>query len=265
MFLTAIALDCKRVGYDSGWLASFRRENVDLVSSPLVRISENGIETADGQSYPVEIIVWATGFAVTDSGVGLNHGVYGEDGIELSEKFKSSGGAYGYLGVAMPDVPNCFAVLGPNAIAMSWGYTLGNNVSSLSHSSPTLPPVCPLLFWRTSDTDDDLYNRLSLSQGSSKDYTIESFHRSSSNTKLSKSTTDTFNTESRIRSGTLQNAVEAGTSTLPQERSRFLLLSVRVSFASLCFLLFRFGDDSHSRRNHLTGLISYIERFNLLQ
>ncbi|GAA5839865.1 hypothetical protein JCM5353_007698 [Sporobolomyces roseus] len=125
-------LDCKRVGYDSGWLASFRRENVDLVSSPLVRISENGIETADGQSYPVEIIVWATGFAVTDSGVGLNHGVYGEDGIELSEKFKSSGGAYGYLGVAMPDVPNYFAVLGPNAIAMSWGYTLGNNTEFIA-------------------------------------------------------------------------------------------------------------------------------------
>ncbi|GAA5929924.1 flavin-containing monooxygenase [Sporobolomyces koalae] len=125
-------LDCKRVGYDTGWLRSFRKENVDLVSSAIVRVTETGIETADGRSFPLDVIIWGTGFAVTDTGIGLNHGVYGEDGIELSEKYKQAGGAYGYLGVAMPDVPNYFAVLGPNAIAMSWGYTLRNNTEFIA-------------------------------------------------------------------------------------------------------------------------------------
>ncbi|GAA5846459.1 hypothetical protein JCM3766R1_001898 [Sporobolomyces carnicolor] len=125
-------LDCKRVGYDAGWLRSFRRDNVELVSSPIVRINEEGIETADGRSFALDIIVFATGFAVTDTGVGLNHGVFGEDGVELSEKFARAGGAYGYLGVSFAGVPNYFAVLGPNAIAMSWGTTLGNNTEFIA-------------------------------------------------------------------------------------------------------------------------------------
>ncbi|GAA5990351.1 hypothetical protein JCM5350_006889 [Sporobolomyces pararoseus] len=125
-------LDCKRVGYDAGWLRSFHRENVELVSSPIVKVTEEGLETADGRAIPLDIIVYATGFAVTDTGVGLNHGVFGEDGIELSVKFDKAGGAFGYLGVAFSEVPNYFAVLGPNAIAMSWGYTLGNNTEFIA-------------------------------------------------------------------------------------------------------------------------------------
>lgn len=101
---TTTALDCKRVGYDAGWLASFRRPNVELVSSAITAVTENGIETADGKTFDVDVIVWATGFQVTETGVGLNHGVYGEDGIELSEKYKAHGGAYGFLGVGLPEV-----------------------------------------------------------------------------------------------------------------------------------------------------------------
>ncbi|GAA5962678.1 hypothetical protein JCM8115_005920 [Rhodotorula mucilaginosa] len=125
-------LDCKRVGYDAGWLASFRRSNVQLVSSTITAVTENGIETENGESYDVDIIIWATGFHVTDTGIGLSHGVYGEDGVELSEKYKARGGAYGYLGVGLPEVPNYFAVLGPNSIAMSWGYTIGNNTEFIA-------------------------------------------------------------------------------------------------------------------------------------
>lgn len=102
--LIATALDCKRVGYDAGWLASFRRSNVELVSSAITAVTENGIETENGKFYDVDIIIWATGFHVTDTGVGLSHGVYGEDGIELSEKYKARGGAYGFLGVGLPEV-----------------------------------------------------------------------------------------------------------------------------------------------------------------
>ena len=102
--LPATALDCKRVGYDAGWLASFRRSNVELVSSAITAVTENGIETENGESYDVDIIIWATGFHVTDTGVGLSHGVYGEDGTELSEKYKARGGAYGFLGVGLPEV-----------------------------------------------------------------------------------------------------------------------------------------------------------------
>ncbi|KPV71567.1 uncharacterized protein RHOBADRAFT_19371, partial [Rhodotorula graminis WP1] len=127
-------MHCKRVAYDAGWLASLQRDNVDLTTSPIVAVDETGILTADGRHHAVDYIAWATGFEVSETGVGLNKGVYGEDGKELRETWKAHGGAFGYLGVAVPGVPNYFAVLGPNAIAMSWGYSLGANVRPPSHS-----------------------------------------------------------------------------------------------------------------------------------
>ncbi|BGP51134.1 hypothetical protein JCM10450v2_007063 [Rhodotorula kratochvilovae] len=125
-------MHCKRVAYDAGWLASLNRPNVDLTSSPIVAVDETGIITQDGKHYEVDYIAWATGFEVSETGVGLNKGVYGEDGKELRETWKEKKGAYGYLGVAVPAVPNYFAVLGPNAISMSWGYTLGANTEFIA-------------------------------------------------------------------------------------------------------------------------------------
>ncbi|GAA5958421.1 hypothetical protein JCM21900_002189 [Sporobolomyces salmonicolor] len=125
-------MHCKRVAYDAGWLEALNRTNVELVSNPITAVDETGIFTADGQHYEGDIIVWATGFEVSETGVGLNHNVYGEDGEELRALWKERGGAYGFLGIAMPKVPNYFAVLGPNAISMSWGYTLGHNTEHIA-------------------------------------------------------------------------------------------------------------------------------------
>ncbi|GAA6010480.1 hypothetical protein JCM10207_001325 [Rhodosporidiobolus poonsookiae] len=120
-------MHCKRVAYDAGWLASLDRPNVDLIASPLAEVTETGLVTKDGRAFDFDVIVWATGFEVSETGVGLNHGVYGEDGKELRETWKEAKGAYGYLGVAVPKVPNYFCVLGPNAIAMSWGWSFSVN------------------------------------------------------------------------------------------------------------------------------------------
>lgn len=124
-----IALHCKRVAYDAGWLASFARDNVELVSSPIVGVSEKGLFTADGREHELDVIVWATGFEVSSTGVGLNENVFGENGRELREVWEENGGAYGYQGILGPGVPNYFVVLGPNAAAMSWGFALAHNVS----------------------------------------------------------------------------------------------------------------------------------------
>lgn len=120
-------MHCKRVAYDAGWLASLNRPNVTLISHGIVAVDETGILTSAGQHVEVDYIAWATGFEVSETGVGLNHGVFGEDGKELRQTWKEYNGAYGYLGVAVPRVPNYFAVLGPNAISQSWGNTINNN------------------------------------------------------------------------------------------------------------------------------------------
>ncbi|GAA6004417.1 flavin-containing monooxygenase [Rhodotorula paludigena] len=125
-------MHCKRVAYDAGWLASLNRPNVELIADPIVAVDETGIITKSGRHVEVDCIAWATGFEVSETGVGLNKGVYGEDGRELREVWKERKGAYGYLGVAVPGVPNYFAVLGPNAISQSWGWTLGHNTELIA-------------------------------------------------------------------------------------------------------------------------------------
>lgn len=60
--------------------------------------------TADGVSHEFDVIVWATGFDVSRTGVGLNHGVHGEDGVELRAEWEKKEGAEAYLAVAIPKV-----------------------------------------------------------------------------------------------------------------------------------------------------------------
>lgn len=50
------------------------------------------------------MIVWATGFDVSGTGVGINEGVVGEDGRELRAVWEEKEGAEGYLAVAVPKV-----------------------------------------------------------------------------------------------------------------------------------------------------------------
>ena len=115
-------------------LEALHQPNVSLVSDPIVAVTPSGLETKNGGQHDLDVIIWATGFDVSATGVGLNHGVHGESGRELREVWEAGEGAFAYLGVAVPDYPNYFTVLGPNAISMSWGYTLGNQVSSCSLS-----------------------------------------------------------------------------------------------------------------------------------
>ncbi|GAA5943803.1 flavin-containing monooxygenase [Sporobolomyces koalae] len=125
-------MHCKRVAYNQGWLEALNLANVHLTSSAIVSLDESGLSTADGKHYDFDYICWATGFEVSETGVGLNHGVKGLHGQELSQLWKAKDGGYGYLGVAPPQVPNYFIVLGPNSIAMSWGYTLGHNTEFIA-------------------------------------------------------------------------------------------------------------------------------------
>jgi hypothetical protein len=98
------ALGCKRPAFDQGWLASLHKPNVHLTSSPIERITADGIVTKDGVETPVDIIVFATGSDVARHGVGLNVGLYGEDGLELRSYWESLDGPEAYFGLAVPKV-----------------------------------------------------------------------------------------------------------------------------------------------------------------
>ncbi|MFV8167343.1 flavin-containing monooxygenase [Mycobacterium sp. 134] len=100
----------KRTLQDNGsWLGTLKRDNVDLIRTPIERITPTGIVTADGQTHDVDIIVYATGFRATD--VLFPMAITGRDGVDLHEVWGRR--PYAYRGITVPGFPNFFMTYGP--------------------------------------------------------------------------------------------------------------------------------------------------------
>ena len=100
----------KRTLQDNGsWLQTLQRDNVELVRTPIERITPGGVVTEDGVTHDADVIVYATGFRHTDVLWPLK--VTGRNGIDLHEMWGSR--PYAYLGITVPEFPNFFIVYGP--------------------------------------------------------------------------------------------------------------------------------------------------------
>lgn len=105
----------KRQPLDSNYYETFNKDNVQLVDAK----TDGGIEaiTADGvraggKDYPVDIIVFATGFdAMTGPLKALN--IIGRDGLRLNDVWKE--GPRSYLGISVAGFPNLFTITGPQS------------------------------------------------------------------------------------------------------------------------------------------------------
>jgi cation diffusion facilitator CzcD-associated flavoprotein CzcO len=103
-------MGCKRVLFTNDWYPALRRSDVDLVTSPIAEITAKGVRTADGLDHACDVLVYATGFDAVDLLVPIR--IIGRDGRELAEVWR--GGAFAYLGLAVPGFPNLFLMYGPN-------------------------------------------------------------------------------------------------------------------------------------------------------
>ncbi|HWJ93832.1 MAG TPA: NAD(P)/FAD-dependent oxidoreductase, partial [Telluria sp.] len=103
-------IGCKRILLSSDYLPAISRDNVQLVTDAVRRITPTGVETADGTLHQVDAIVYGTGFAATEFLAPMR--ITGRDGVELNDAWK--GGANAYLGLTVPGFPNFFMLYGPN-------------------------------------------------------------------------------------------------------------------------------------------------------
>jgi cation diffusion facilitator CzcD-associated flavoprotein CzcO len=103
-------LGCKRVLISDDFYPTLAQPNVELVREPISRIAAHGIVTADGVEHPLDTIVFATGFHVSDVPAALR--VRGRDGRTLSEVWQGSPQAY--VGTTIAGFPNLFMLVGPN-------------------------------------------------------------------------------------------------------------------------------------------------------
>ena len=107
-------IGCKRLCVDTNYWETFNLPNVTLVDvsrTPIEKISQNGLCT-NGQEYPLDAIVFATGFDAM-TGALLNIDIRGRGGQTLQTKWES--GPKTYLGLAMADFPNLFTITGPGS------------------------------------------------------------------------------------------------------------------------------------------------------
>jgi len=106
----------KRPPFVTGYYEAFNNPKVSLVdlkATPILRVTETGIETADGL-VELDVIIWATGF---DFGTGaLNRmGIRGRGGMALTDHWAE--GPITFLGVQTSGFPNFFFPGGPHAAA----------------------------------------------------------------------------------------------------------------------------------------------------
>jgi 4-hydroxyacetophenone monooxygenase len=114
----------KRTLQDNGsWLRTLTRDNVELVRTGIDCIERDAVVTEDGQRYPADIIVYATGFQANKMLWPMR--VVGRDGEILSERWGERPSAY--LGITVPGYPNFFCMYGP-------GTNLAHGGSLIFHS-----------------------------------------------------------------------------------------------------------------------------------
>ncbi|KAL6153025.1 hypothetical protein ACJBU6_08192 [Exserohilum turcicum] len=107
--LPSFSPGCRRLTPGPGYLEALLQPNVDFVTSPIIRISESAIHTADGKTYEIDALVCATGFKTSAP---PPFPLTGSNGLALTEKWEER--AVNYLSHSVAGFPNLFTMLGPN-------------------------------------------------------------------------------------------------------------------------------------------------------
>lgn len=106
-------LAAKRPTLSNRFLPTFNRENVQLITDPIARITPTGIATATGVERAADVLVLATGYELFSDPESYRPGtVVGRDGFDLAE-FYARNGLQAYESVALPGLPNRWMIVGP--------------------------------------------------------------------------------------------------------------------------------------------------------
>jgi cation diffusion facilitator CzcD-associated flavoprotein CzcO len=103
-------IGCKRILLSDDFYPALQRPHVELVTERIAEVRERSIVTEDGVERPVDVLIYGTGFYVTEQFIGMK--LVGRDGIEIHDAWRN--GISAYLGVTVAGFPNFFILLGPN-------------------------------------------------------------------------------------------------------------------------------------------------------
>ena len=104
---------CKRPCFDDEYLPAYNRPNVHLVDTAgkgITEINGQGV-VLEGKTYPVDVLIYATGFEVQKTGI--YNQIHGRDGREINETYAD--GLRTLFGVHTHGYPNLFIMGGYQA------------------------------------------------------------------------------------------------------------------------------------------------------
>ncbi|MDY6998172.1 MAG: NAD(P)/FAD-dependent oxidoreductase [Actinomycetota bacterium] len=102
---------CKRILNSDTYYRGIADPRTEVVTEGIARFTPTGIVTADGRERPVDVVVFATGFHVTDSYTYVD--IKGPGGEDLVDRWNSEG-IEALRGITVAGMPNLFFLLGPN-------------------------------------------------------------------------------------------------------------------------------------------------------
>jgi cation diffusion facilitator CzcD-associated flavoprotein CzcO len=102
---------CKRILNSDTYYRGVADPKTRVITDPIVRMTPDGILTADGREHPVDVVVFCTGFHVTDSYTYVD--IKGSGGEDLVDRWNHEG-IQAHRGISVAGMPNLFFLLGPN-------------------------------------------------------------------------------------------------------------------------------------------------------
>lgn len=109
----------RRLVVDNGFYKALMRDNTELVTGGIDRITPTGIVDKQGVEREFDMIVLSTGFDFSEMLWPVKY--QGRDGATFAELCKKDG-ARSYLGATYPGFPNFFTFYGPNGSPRSGGF-----------------------------------------------------------------------------------------------------------------------------------------------
>ncbi len=104
-------IGCKRILISNDWYPALDRDNVDLVTDRIDKVTGSSIVTSDGVEREIDALVVATGFHTTD--LPIAERITGRHGETLADQWDREGMS-AYKGATTRGFPNLFFIVGPN-------------------------------------------------------------------------------------------------------------------------------------------------------
>jgi cation diffusion facilitator CzcD-associated flavoprotein CzcO len=111
----------KRPVISSAFLTALNDPTTRLITTPIERVTRDGVRTVDGVEHPADLLVLATGYELwTDPETYRTGTVLGARGFDLAAYYHSHG-LRSYAGTSHPRLPNRWEIVGPlGFVGFAW-------------------------------------------------------------------------------------------------------------------------------------------------